>query len=292
MRFAAANSTNTGDYINAGKTVANSAASMFDKQRKTGPDYTGLSKVAMAAQTAERIAANEAAAKMTTSAIKARGNVQTAKVTADANIELGQQQTNIRKAGILPAIGKIVGSTFKKDPVPPPPRQQVAPVMPDYPDYPSGGIDRPTAPNAPTLDPLPNSSSAGGDSSSSSSSASSPVSPTNFSGDFQGAYKLALDAGFNPDESRIMAGIAGAESSYNPSARNPDASTGDNSYGLFQINMLGDMGPERRQLFGIDSNDQLLDPATNARAAKTIFDRQGFGAWSVYRSGRYQDFMQ
>ena len=287
MRFAAANSTNTGDYINAGRAVANSAASMFDKQRKTGPDYTGLSKVAMASQTAERIAANEAAAKMTTAAIKARGNVQTAKVTADANIELGQQQTNMRKAGILPAIGKIVGSTFKKDPVPPPPRLQVAPVKPDYPDYPE--IDYSDRPTAPTFEPFTPSSSGGSDST---PAAPSVDSQTNFSGDFQGAYKLALDAGFNPDNARIMAGIAGAESSYNPSARNPDASTGDNSYGLFQINMLGDMGPERRQLFGIDSNDQLLDPATNARAAKAIFDRQGFGAWSVYRSGRYQDFMQ
>ena len=184
MRFAAANSTNTGDYINAGKAVAGSAASMFDKQRKTGPDYTGLSKVAMAAQTAERIAANEAAAKMTTAAIKARGNVQTAKVTADANIELGQQQTNMRKAGILPAIGKIVGSTFKKDPVPPPPRLQVAPVMPDYPDYPTN-VDRPAPPGEPVLEPLPNGLSTGDSSNTGSASVSSntqPISPVSSEG--------------------------------------------------------------------------------------------------------------
>ena len=128
MRFAALQSGNTSDYVNAGRAVAGSAASMFDKQRKTGPDYTGLSKVAMAANSAEKIAANEAESKMAQASIKARGDVQRAKITADANVELGEQYTNSRKAGLLPAIGKIVGTAFKKDPVPPPPRQQVAPV--------------------------------------------------------------------------------------------------------------------------------------------------------------------
>ena len=217
MRFAAANSTNTGDYINAGKTVASSAASMFDKQRKTGPDYTGLSKVAMAAQTAERIAANEAAAKMTTSAIKARSNVQTAKVTADANIELGQQQTNMRKAGILPAIGKIVGSTFKKDPVPPPPRLQVAPVMPDYPDYPTN-VDRPTPPGEPTLEPLPGGVSAGDSPSSPSSPSSSSSAPITAGGSISQRQleKMVLDRGRGPDFAKKFAAIAMGESGGNP----------------------------------------------------------------------------
>ena len=125
-----------------------------------------------------------------------------------------------------------------------------------------------------------------------SSTSDSSTKPTNFSGGYQGAYDLAINAGFKPENARIMAGIAGAESSYKPGARNPDASTGDNSYGLWQINMLGGMGPERRAQFGIDNNDQLLDPATNAAAAKKIFDQQGFGAWSVHRSGAYRDFMQ
>jgi hypothetical protein len=35
------------NYAAAGKAVADSGAKMFKKQRETGPDYAGLSKVAM-----------------------------------------------------------------------------------------------------------------------------------------------------------------------------------------------------------------------------------------------------
>ena len=54
--------------------------------------------------------------------------------------------------------------------------------------------------------------------------------------------KIALTAGFTPEEAAIAAAISMAESSGNPGAYNPDASTCDKSYGLWQINMLGGMG--------------------------------------------------
>ncbi len=62
MRFASAGGSNASNYIAAGKAVADSAAKTFATQRKYGPDYAGLSKVAMAAQTAENIAATQAEA--------------------------------------------------------------------------------------------------------------------------------------------------------------------------------------------------------------------------------------
>ena len=63
---------------------------------------------------------------------------------------------------------------------------------------------------------------------------------------------FARQAGFSSKELRpVMAAIGLAESVGNPRAHNPNASTGDNSYGLMQINMLGAMGPERRAAFGI-----------------------------------------
>jgi len=100
---------------------------------------------------------------------------------------------------------------------------------------------------------------------------------------------LVRQAGFPEEVVPTMVGIAGGESGFKPTAHNPDASTGDNSYGLFQINMLGAMGPERRQLFGIESNEELFDPLKNVKAAKAIYDRQGLNAWSVYSSGAYKD---
>lgn len=98
-------------------------------------------------------------------------------------------------------------------------------------------------------------------------------------------------AGFSEDLIPRMVAIANAESSLIPDNRNFNTGTGDQSYGLFQINMLGAMGPERRAQFGIESNEQLYDPLTNAKAAKAIYDQQGLGAWSVHRSGAADQFM-
>lgn len=94
--------------------------------------------------------------------------------------------------------------------------------------------------------------------------------------------KLLLQGGFTEQQVPAMLEIAKRESSLNPLALNPNADTGDLSYGLFQINMLGGMGPERRKALGLKSNEELYDPATNVRAAKYIYDLQGPEAWSVY----------
>jgi hypothetical protein len=103
--------------------------------------------------------------------------------------------------------------------------------------------------------------------------------------------KLAKQAGFSDQEAAIMGAIGAAESSGNPRAHNPDASTGDNSYGLWQINMLGKMGPERRKQFDIENDEQLWEPNINAKAARKIWEQQGFEAWSVYKSGAYKKYL-
>jgi tape measure domain-containing protein len=102
---------------------------------------------------------------------------------------------------------------------------------------------------------------------------------------------LAKAAGFSERDASIMAAIAMAESSGNSSALNNNPKTGDLSYGLWQVNMIGRMGPERRRQFGIGNNDALYDPATNAMAARRVFESQGFGAWSVFRSGAYRQYL-
>ena len=103
--------------------------------------------------------------------------------------------------------------------------------------------------------------------------------------------RAARKAGFPEDKIATMTAIAMAESSGDSAALNNNPNTGDLSYGLWQINMIGDMGPERRKLFGIKSNEELLDPLTNAKAAYEIYKLQGYAAWSVYKSGKYRDYM-
>ena len=102
---------------------------------------------------------------------------------------------------------------------------------------------------------------------------------------------LARSAGFSTEQAVIMAAIAMAESSGRAKAHNDNRSTGDDSYGLWQINMIDRLGPERRRQFGISSNAALFDPTTNAKAARLVYLSQGFGAWSVYRNGAYRQYL-
>jgi hypothetical protein len=99
---------------------------------------------------------------------------------------------------------------------------------------------------------------------------------------------LAKGAGFSQQDAVIMAAIAMAESGGNSNAHNNNRATGDNSYGLWQINMIDRLGPERLKQFGISNYEQLKDPVINAHAAKKTKERQGFTAWSVYKSGKYK----
>lgn len=98
-------------------------------------------------------------------------------------------------------------------------------------------------------------------------------------------------AGFAEDVIPTMTAVTMAESGGNPYAHNPNRDTGDNSYGLLQINMIDGMGPERRAEFGLQSDDQLFDPQANFNAAKKIYDTQGIGAWGAYTNGSYKQHM-
>lgn len=82
------------------------------------------------------------------------------------------------------------------------------------------------------------------------------------------------------------------ESGGDPNAHNTNIRTGDNSYGLWQINMLGKLAPERLVLFGIRSNNELFDPQTNARAMR-ILSANGadFTPWSAFNSDAYKRFL-
>jgi len=103
--------------------------------------------------------------------------------------------------------------------------------------------------------------------------------------------EYAIQAGFTKEQAKIMAAIAGGESTFNNRKHNSNRAKGDNSYGLWQINMIDEIGVERRRQLGISSNEDLFDPVTNARAAKAIFDTRGFNAWGAYKDGNAAKYM-
>lgn len=100
---------------------------------------------------------------------------------------------------------------------------------------------------------------------------------------------LAKGAGFDTNEAVIMAAIAKGESGGNSNAKN--FKPPDKSYGLWQINMIGNLGPARMQEFGLQREDQLFDPVTNAKAAYAIRKSQGLSAWTIYKNGAYKNYL-
>lgn len=112
MRFASIGGSNAANYAAAGKAVADSGAKMFKKQRETGPDYAGLSKVAMKTASNEKIAGMQAEAKLTNVAQKVYAD-QTQNAIDIKVFNKGQEiKQKQRKAGGLAAIGKIAGAGF------------------------------------------------------------------------------------------------------------------------------------------------------------------------------------
>lgn len=96
----------------------------------------------------------------------------------------------------------------------------------------------------------------------------------------------------NHDQWVVGVAISGAESGYVPSKLNDNPATGDLSYGLWQINMLGALGPGRLVQYGIASNVQLYDPATNAHAAcVTSGAGTNWFPWSTYTNGDFWDHL-
>jgi hypothetical protein len=102
--------------------------------------------------------------------------------------------------------------------------------------------------------------------------------------------EYAHQAGFRGQDLTVAVAVAMAESAGNTRAHN--AVPPDNSYGLWQINMIGSLGPARRDQFDLDSNRELFDPAENAKAAWAISGHgESFRPWTTYTSGAYKKFL-
>jgi hypothetical protein len=103
-------------------------------------------------------------------------------------------------------------------------------------------------------------------------------------------YSLAKSVGLSDSRAKVAAAIAMAESGGDPNAHN--SKPPDDSYGLWQINMLGAMGPNRRAHLGLKDNAELHNPQINAKAMKWISQDGGnFSPWSTYTNGSYLKFL-
>jgi murein DD-endopeptidase MepM/ murein hydrolase activator NlpD len=103
--------------------------------------------------------------------------------------------------------------------------------------------------------------------------------------------QLALQNGLDPERAILMTAVGMAESSGDSGVRNQNAQTGDDSYGLWQINMIGNLGPDRLRRYGLRSAEDLKDPETNARVMAQMLSTDGTSAWGAFRDKRYLQYM-
>lgn len=98
--------------------------------------------------------------------------------------------------------------------------------------------------------------------------------------------ELLAAVGFEGKALKTAWSVVMRESRGRPIAHNKNANTGDNSYGLFQINMIGSLGVERLAKFqdkiGIAKTSDLLDPVANAKAAYYMTaGGKDWGSWGL-----------
>jgi hypothetical protein len=94
--------------------------------------------------------------------------------------------------------------------------------------------------------------------------------------------KMLRAVGFEGKALKVAWAVVKKESNGRPLAFNGNVKTGDNSYGIFQINMIGGLGVARRDKFDLDSNKDLFDPVVNAQIAYYMSNEgSDWSAWGV-----------
>jgi hypothetical protein len=102
--------------------------------------------------------------------------------------------------------------------------------------------------------------------------------------------ELLQASGFEGKALKTAWAIAKRESNGRPMAYNGNRATGDSSFGIFQINMLGNLGVDRKEKFDLTSNALLFDPVKNAEI--TYYMTDGGQDWSSWKglTPRAQEF--
>ena len=97
--------------------------------------------------------------------------------------------------------------------------------------------------------------------------------------------KMLSTIGFEGRALKVAWAVVKKESNGRPLAFNGNVKTGDSSYGIFQINMIGGLGVARRDKFDLDSNKDLFDPVVNAQIAYYMSNEGS--DWSSWGVGKF-----
>ena len=94
--------------------------------------------------------------------------------------------------------------------------------------------------------------------------------------------QLLFAVGFEGKALKTAWAVVKKESNGRPLAFNDNIRTGDSSYGIFQINMIGGLGVDRREKYDLRTNRQLFNPVVNAEIAFHMSNQgENWTAWKV-----------
>ena len=105
MRF---NSVNGGNFTSAAKAVNRSADQMFAASRESAPDFTGISKAAIASRTKERNAATESKGLKDIANIKADNLIERTKISTKSDKDVASAKRPAKRmAGVVAGLGTL-----------------------------------------------------------------------------------------------------------------------------------------------------------------------------------------
>ncbi len=97
-------------------------------------------------------------------------------------------------------------------------------------------------------------------------------------------YQALKAAGVPPVAAAQLVAIAGRESGYKTGAHNGNAGTGDDSYGLFQVNLLNGGWTNFLKAHGMnDPRSELTTLEGSVKAAAAIYGSSGLHPWGGYK---------
>jgi Tfp pilus assembly protein PilE len=102
--------------------------------------------------------------------------------------------------------------------------------------------------------------------------------------------RLLIAVGFEGKNLNKAYAVAKKETHGNPKSYNNNRTTGDNSYGLFQINMIGQLGVDRREKYNLITNEELFNPVVNAKIAYQMSSQgDDWTSWHIGVGNHEQD---
>lgn len=94
--------------------------------------------------------------------------------------------------------------------------------------------------------------------------------------------QLLYAVGFEGKALKVAWAVVKKESNGRPLAFNGNKRTGDSSYGIFQINMIGGLGVDRREKYDLKTNTELFNPVVNAEIAFHMSNQgENWTSWKV-----------